>query len=251
MPRKSPQHKACHDDANDRFARVGVKLVVLTEAAPATQPAEGALDDPALRQHAEAVRLIRAFDDLQLNAASVAQSSDPREKLAGVASIGPDTAQAQERVREHAKQQLRAIAILDIGGVNDDGDQQPERVDEQVPLASTDFLARIVTARPPFSVVFTDWLSMTPAVGNSSRPSARRSSPRSLSWMERHVPSFFHALKYLNVRFHGGKSCGISRHAQPLRTTYRMPFTISRRSYSHGRPPFGVPDCTAGTSFEM
>jgi hypothetical protein len=71
------------------------------------------------------------------------------------------------------------VAILDIGGVHHDADHQSERVDDQVALASTDFLARIVTANAPFEVVFTDWLSMIAAEGIRLRPSACRTSPRS------------------------------------------------------------------------
>jgi hypothetical protein len=61
--------------------------------------------------------------------------------------------------------QLRTIPVLDIGRVDDHENQQADRVDEDVPLATIDLFARIVTVRPPFSVVFTDWLSMTAALG--------------------------------------------------------------------------------------
>jgi hypothetical protein len=42
---------------------------------------------------------------------------------------------------------------------------QSERIDNDVPLAPIYLLAAVVAARPPFSVVFTDWLSMIPALG--------------------------------------------------------------------------------------
>ncbi len=43
--------------------------------------------------------------------------------------------------------------------------EKTECVYEDVSLATTDFFARIVTTRPPFSVVFTLWLSTMPALG--------------------------------------------------------------------------------------
>jgi hypothetical protein len=46
-------------------------------------------------------------------------------------------------------------------------EDQAEAVDEDVPLAAIDLLARVVALRPPFSVVLTDWLSMMAAEGDS------------------------------------------------------------------------------------
>src|SRR5207244_13339337 len=59
-----------------------------------------------------------------------------------------------------------------------DRQDQPQRVDRQMPLASVHLLARIIAARPPFSVVLTLWLSITPALGLSSRPAAWRTFVR-------------------------------------------------------------------------
>jgi len=50
-----------------------------------------------------------------------------------------------------------------------------------MPFPAVDFLAGVITARPPFSVVFTDWLSMIAALGLSSRPAACRTLPRKAS----------------------------------------------------------------------
>ena len=37
----------------------------------------------------------------------------------------------------------RAVAILNVGGVNDDADQQAQRVDDDVALAALDLLASV------------------------------------------------------------------------------------------------------------
>src|SRR5258708_32739588 len=74
-----------------------------------------------------------------------------------------------------------AIAILDIGRMNNGVEQQAYCVDKNVPLLALDLsatpslslLARIVpvriNARPPFSALFTLWLSMMAAVGLTFR----------------------------------------------------------------------------------
>jgi hypothetical protein len=50
-----------------------------------------------------------------------------------------------------------------------------------VTLATVDLLAHVVSMGPPFSVVFTDWLSMIPALGSSSRPARFLTSRRRAS----------------------------------------------------------------------
>jgi hypothetical protein len=56
--------------------------------------------------------------------------------------------------------------------------QQTLRIDENVPLLAFDLLARIIAmgvdAGPPFSALFTLWLSMMQAVGLASRPAFSR-----------------------------------------------------------------------------
>lgn len=79
--------------------------------------------------------------------------------------------------------QLGSIPILDVGGVDNHGQDQPQGVNEQMPFAPIDMLGSIVSADPPFSVVFTDWLSRIAALGSSSRPSWRRTWPRKVSWI--------------------------------------------------------------------
>jgi len=59
--------------------------------------------------------------------------------------------------------------------MDDNPEQQAGGVDGDVALAAFDLLGGIIAARPPFSVVFTLWLSMTAAVGLASRPSCSRS----------------------------------------------------------------------------
>jgi hypothetical protein len=63
----------------------------------------------------------------------------------------------------------------------------------------------------PFSVVFTDWLSMIAALGVGSRPSASLTLGRRVSWIRSQVPSLRHCRKYHQTVPQGGKSCGSIR----------------------------------------
>jgi hypothetical protein len=75
-----------------------------------------------------------------------------------------------------------AVAILYAGFMHDACDQKARGVSEKVPFASFDLSATsslsLLPASnprgPPASVVLIDWLSITPAVGLASRPSASR-----------------------------------------------------------------------------
>ena len=81
-----------------------------------------------------------------------------------------------------------------LGRVDGNGENQAEGVDEQVELLALDLLARVIArrvdARAPFSAPITLWLSITPALGEASRPS---SSPgheveRVMNPLQRAVP---------------------------------------------------------------
>ena len=73
-----------------------------------------------------------------------------------------------------------AVAILNIGGVNGNAQQEAERVDENVPLAARDLFAGVIALRieqsPPFGAALALWLSMIAAVGLASRPFCSRTA---------------------------------------------------------------------------
>ena len=81
-----------------------------------------------------------------------------------------------------ARQRLIAAADADRRRIehelHDGVQQQTLRVYQDVALLALDLLARVIPGRidagPPFSVLFTLWLSITQAVGLASRPSTSR-----------------------------------------------------------------------------
>ena len=64
-----------------------------------------------------------------------------------VGGIGEDALDERERASSPAQQFAGAVAILHIGGMNDDAQQQTKRVDEDVALATRDLFARIIALR--------------------------------------------------------------------------------------------------------
>ena len=70
------------------------------------------------------------------------------EARALVATVTEDALDEREEAsRARVEHQRRAVAILDVGRVDDDVEHQAERVDKNVPLAARDLLARIVARR--------------------------------------------------------------------------------------------------------
>src|SRR5439155_15436864 len=81
-----------------------------------------------------------------------------------------------------------SITVLDPRRMHHHDEEQPEDIDDDVALAPADALAPIIAPDPPFSVVFTVWLSMIPALGSRVRPEAARRSPRRLSCIRSQTP---------------------------------------------------------------
>jgi hypothetical protein len=97
-----------------------------------------------------------------------------------IGRVGEELPQEGMHPKHGGKQHDAAIAILDVGAVNDRVEQQAQRIYENVALLAFDFLARIIAMRinpgPPFSALFTLWLSMMAAVGLASRSLCSRHS---------------------------------------------------------------------------
>ena len=130
-------------------------------------------------QHDKSFGLIGALDDF-----SFELRQDFRERLLEfgslIAAVGEQLLQERIHPEQSRKQQDAAVAILDIGGVNDGVEQQTQRIYENVALLAFDLLARIIAMRidtgPPFSALLTLWLSMMAAVGLASRSPCSRHS---------------------------------------------------------------------------
>jgi hypothetical protein len=121
---------------------------------------------------------VRALDDLDCPAASVGRGLGCDRPL--VASVGKDALDEREGAPRLLQNQARTVAVLNIGGMHDNSQEEAERVDEDVPLAPRNLLARVIALRikriPPFGAALALWLSMIAAVGLASRPACSRTA---------------------------------------------------------------------------
>ncbi len=76
-----------------------------------------------------------------------------------ITAIGEELFQERKHPKQGCHDENAAIAILNVGRMDDGMKQQAQRVYENMPLLTLDLLARIIAVRidagPPFSTLFT------------------------------------------------------------------------------------------------
>ena len=151
-PGQATEHDADHGEADEGCGGSCMALEVACQSTVSADPGQGAFDDPALGKNDEAVRVV-ALDDLQLPGAGLGNGG------AGLGSLITGVGENAFEEREQAacapiQDQFGAIAILNIGRMDGDIQEEAERVDEDMSLAARDFLARVealrVERRAPF-----------------------------------------------------------------------------------------------------
>ena len=175
-PSETSEHNADHCETNEGGGGSRVALKVASQTAVMADPGERAFNNPTLGENDEAVQLA-AFDNFQLPGAGLGDSSRCLWSL--IASIGEDALDEGEQTAgapiEHPS---HTIAILHVGGMDDNIQEQAECIDKDVPLAARNLLTRIKALRvepePPFWAALALWLSMIAVVGLASRPSCSR-----------------------------------------------------------------------------
>src|SRR4051794_29527875 len=98
-----------------------------------------------------------------------------------IAAVGKQLLQERIHPEQSGKKQDTAVAILDIGGGNDGGEEKNQRIFKKGGLLSFYSLSPIQAKRvdktPPFLALFTLLLFMMAAVGLASRsPRSRHST---------------------------------------------------------------------------
>jgi hypothetical protein len=150
---------------------------VLGETATSIQPTDSSFYDPALRLDDEASGGIAAFDDIDRQIGQRVSHAMMKE-WSGIGAVGEQLAEERELPEQGRQQQHASAAVLNIGGGHQRVQQQTQRIDQDVSLLALDQLAGIeamrVDAEPPFSALFTLWLSMMQAVGLASWPACSR-----------------------------------------------------------------------------
>ena len=144
-PGKASEHDADHGQSDEGGDGAGVSLEIARQAAIAADPGQGSFDDPALGQDDEFVQLI-ALDDLEHPTAGPGCGLRGARSL--IAGIGEDALdEGEEAAGAPIENQPRPLAVLNVGGMNDDVQQEAERVDQDMALAPGDLLARIKPLR--------------------------------------------------------------------------------------------------------
>lgn len=95
-----------------------------------------------------------------------------------IGAVGEEFLQERIKAEQDSEEREPAVAVLHVGGGDEAGEKEPLSVDQNMALLALDQLARIeavrVRARPPFSALFTLWLSMIAAVGLGFRSAFSR-----------------------------------------------------------------------------
>jgi hypothetical protein len=103
-----------------------------------------------------------------------------RKKWPLIGAVCKQLLEEWKQTFHRGQQRDAAIAVLNAGGMNDGMEQQTYRIYEYMALLALDLFARIIAMRidadPPFSALFTLWLSMMAAVGLTSRAAFSRHS---------------------------------------------------------------------------
>ena len=150
---------------------------ILGQAATAPQPSDGSFDDPAFGQKDEAFGSIGTTDDLGDEPRQDARQS-VMEHRPGIGAVGKQLLEERELSEHSGQEHQPAIAILNIGWCNQSVQQQAQRIDQDMALLPFDQLAGIeprgIDRGPPFSALFTLWLSTMQAVGLASRSAISR-----------------------------------------------------------------------------
>ena len=166
------QHEADHGQLDHGLRDLGQLFVLPGQPPPAATPAQCPLCHPAAREKDETLGPGATLDHDQ---GQPEQKAGEQGREPVVSAIGEHDLKPRVEPLQPAQQVAGTIGVLDVGGMDNDAKQQAGGVDRDVSLAALDSLRRIPAARPPFSVVFTLWVSITAALGLGSRPSRSRS----------------------------------------------------------------------------
>lgn len=121
-------------DVDPGFGGGDGSVPVLGQPSAPSEPGEGPFHDPSTRQEFKALRGVRALDDLDRPRADpVVRGAEFRPSIAAVCE---DVPEPRAGPADRGKHRGRAIAILDVGCMNHEAEQQAHGVDEGVAVVS-------------------------------------------------------------------------------------------------------------------
>src|ERR1700730_4490448 len=135
---QASEHNADHGEPDEGDNCAGVALEIARQATIAADPGQGAFDDPALGQDDEFVQFV-ALDDLEHPTAGPGCGLRGAGSL--IAGIGEDALdEGGGGAGASIERRSRLAAVLNGGGVDDDVQQETERIDQDMALAPVTFL---------------------------------------------------------------------------------------------------------------
>ena len=121
-------------------------LPVFCEAAAATEPGKGTLDDPAAGNDDEARCTIGSLDDLDRRPIHALHGDF--QLLTSVSTVSEQMSKRGKALFRVGDDVWRAIPVLNISGMRDRAQHIALCISEYMALAALDLLARIIAARP-------------------------------------------------------------------------------------------------------
>jgi hypothetical protein len=95
-----------------------------------------------------------------------------------IGAVGKQLLEKWKQAFHRRQKQEATVTLLNAGGMYDGVEQQTQRIYQYMALLALDLFARIIAMRidagPPFSALFTLWLSIMAAVGLASRSAFSR-----------------------------------------------------------------------------
>jgi hypothetical protein len=143
-PGQASEHETDHGEADECGDGSGIALEITCQAAIMADPGQSSFDDPAFGQDDEVMR-VGTLDDLEHPAACIGDRlCGLRSLIAGIGEDALDEGKATARLSQNLTQ---AVAILNVGRMHDNAQEEAERIDQDVPLAARNLLARIKALR--------------------------------------------------------------------------------------------------------
>lgn len=136
----------CRSDIDNTLAAFGAALIVLAQAAVASEPAECAFDHPSARQNLEPFLPRWSLYDIQGDIERFVYPIDQTTLL--VDAVSPDLLQARNSLYQLEQHRLGAVVVLDVSGMNDNIQQIADRIDDDVSFAAIDPLESIKASLP-------------------------------------------------------------------------------------------------------
>jgi len=136
-----------HCNMDHRLTRCDVTLIVLAVPPVSPKPAERPLDNPTLGQHHKPFDPCRSQHSLQQPSEGVFDTFG--QVISAVCAVGEDHFQPMEpffESAENSQDQHRSILVLNIGRMDDERQDQTQRIDNDMALTSVDLLSGIVTS---------------------------------------------------------------------------------------------------------